>query len=541
MSNTKGIVVCVDPRAAETGARVLEAGGNAFDAAIATAFVQAVVLPFSCGVGGFMSANLYQAETRAQQVIDGCLRAGSGVSADMWAADYRGEAEFSGASLFDDHRSDYGYTSICTPGTVAALGQIHQRYATMPWAELLQPAIEIARRGYPVTPELRRGFEVKATGPYGVDWRTRIQATAECMKIFLTADGEFLEEGELIRNPDYANTLERLAVAGADDFYHGELAKTVGQDLEQNGSFVTQDDLHHYRTTIYPPKQSRYGDYQIFGCDSPGGGLLFLEALNVLDGLALGKLDHSHADHLSYLGSTLQFVNQDRRDYLGDPEVIGPGPGETMLSQARADQLRQAARDGVVGGMVPPYETPDTTHLTVVDAAGNIAAITHSLGAFSGVVSPGLGFIYNNGMNRFDPRPGHASSLAPRKARLHLMMPSIVLKEGHPVMALGAPGGNVILSALVQSFINVVEFGMTAMEAVSAPRIHAEGSRIWCESRIRTDVCDDLRARGFDVVHLPESLGRMMARAQLVIIGPDGSLDGGSDPRAGSAVVTALG
>ena len=519
----------------------MEAGGNAFDAAIATAFVQAVVLPFSCGVGGFMSANLYQAETRAQQVIDGCLRAGSGVSAEMWAADYRGEAEFSGASLFDDNRSDYGYTSICTPGTVAALGEIHQRFATMPWVELLQPAIEIARRGYPVTPELRRGFEAKASGPFGVDWRTRIQATAACTKIFLTAEGDLHAEGALIRNPDYADTLDRLATAGADDFYQGDLAQAIGQDLAANGAFVTQDDLQHYRTTIYAPKEARYGDYEIFGCDSPGGGLLFLEALNVLDGLELGKLDHSHADHLRYMAATLQFVNQDRRDYLGDPEVIGAGPGEVLLSPARADQLRQAVRDGVIGNQVPPYETPSTTHLTVVDAAGNIATITHSLGAFSGVVTPGLGFIYNNGMNRFDPRPGRASSLAPRKARLHLMMPSIVTKAGRPVMALGAPGGNVILSALVQSFINVVEFGMTATEAVSAPRIHAEGARIWCESRIRTDVCDELRTRGFDVVHLPESMGRMMARAQLVIIGPDGALDGGSDPRAGTAVVRARG
>lgn len=417
MADTNGIVVCVDPRAAETGARVLEAGGNAFDAAVATAFVQTVVLPFSCGIGGFLSANLYQAETGEQRIIDGCLRAGSRVTADMWAADYRGEAGFSGASQFDDHRSDIGYTSICTPGTVAALAEVHQRFGSLPWAELLQPAIAMARRGFPVTPEMRFGFQTKAKAPYQVDWRTRLQATPACAQIYLTADSQLPDEGERLRNPDYADTLERLATAGADDFYHGELAQTMSHDLERNGAFVTHEDFRNYRTTTYAPKQTRYGEYQIFGNDAPGGGPLFLEALNVLHGLDLGQYDHSYVEHLRHLGSTLQLVNQDRRDYLGDPETIGSGPGEVLLSSRRANQLRQMVRDGVVGGMAPPQDTPDTTHLTVVDAAGNVAAITHSLGAFSGVVSSGLGFIYNNGMNRFDPRPGRASSLAPGKAR----------------------------------------------------------------------------------------------------------------------------
>ena len=539
MAKSNGIVVCVDPRAAEAGANILEAGGNAFDAAVATAFVQAVVLPFSCGLGGFMSANLYQAKTGEQQIIDGCLRAGAKVSADMWAADYRGEADFSGASQFDDHRSDIGYTSICTPGTVAALAQIHERYGSLPWAELLQPAIKIAQAGFPVTPEMQYGFQTKVSGPFQVDWLTRIRATAECASIYLNDEGQFPDEGDFIQNPDYANTLIQLATAGADDFYRGALARAISQDLEKNGAFVTQDDLQNYQITAYPPKQTTYGQYKVLSDDAPGGGPLLLEALNVLDGLNLGQLNHGSAEHLAYLGATLQLVNQDRRDYLGDPEVIGSGPGAVLLSKIRADQLRQAVISGIVGGVIPPQETPDTTHLTVVDSAGNIASITHSLGAFSGVISPGLGFIYNNGMNRFDPRPGRASSLAPRKARLHLMMPSIVLKDEQPVMAFGAPGGNVILSALTQVFINVVEFGMGAVEAVSAPRIHAEGSTIWCEARIRADVCEQLRSRGFDVVHLPASLGQRMARAQLVLIGPDGSLEGGSDPRAGSAVMLA--
>ena len=175
----------------------------------------------------------------------------------------------------------------------------------------------------------------------------------------------------------------------------------------------------------------------------------------------------------------------------------------------------------------------------MVDGDGNVACITHSNGTHSGVVTPGLGFVYNNGMNRFDPRPGHASSLAPGKARVHLMTPTIVFRDHKLVMALGALGGNAILSALVQTLSNVVDFGMGAVEAVSATRIHAEGSTIWCEARVRGDVVAELAERGFTVDQRPESFSSGVARAQLVIIGEGGELDGGSDPRGPSAVVYA--
>ena len=344
-------------------------------------------------------------------------------------------------------------------------------------------------------------------------------------------DGGFLVPGETVRNPDYASTLDQLARRGAMDFYRGELADAVAGDLEANGAFLTRDDLAEYRTTTYTPNRSSYRGYTIFSNSPPGAGPLLQEALNVLEGIDLAGLEHGGVEYLSYLGSTLQLVNQDRRDYISDPEVIGEEPGLFLLSEDRADELREGVLAGVVGGDLPPADEPDTTHLTVVDGNRNIASITHSLGTFSGVVTPGLGFIYNNGMNRFDPRPGHASSIAPRKARLHLMMPSVAFKDGVPAMVLGAPGGNAILSALAQVFTNVVDFGMTAVEAVSAPRIHAEGSTIWCEARTRADVCDALRERGFDVRQDPSSMSKRLARAELVIVGPDGELDGGSDPR----------
>ena len=528
---TRGIVVCVHHRAAEEGAKALEAGGNAFDAAVATAFVQMVLLPFSCGVGGTVSAHLFARAKGEHSVIDGRLRAGSLATEDMWADDYMGEAAGVGTSLFKDLRSDMGYTSICTPGTVAALAELHQRYCTMSWRELIGPAIRITRDGFAITPYFRVSMASPSPSPYQPDWPTRLQATAACAKLYLNPDGSIFEEGHTIRNPDYADTLEHLARKGAEDFYHGELAEAITRDLAANGSFITRDDFNDYTTDRYAPTATTYRDYQVFSNAAPGAGPLLLEALNVLGGLDLGKLEHSGTEHLRYLASTLQLVNQDRIEFLGDPEVIGDGPGNTLMSAERAATLREAVVAGVVGSKTPPAEDPNTTHLNVVDWEGNVVSMTHTLGNSSGVVTPGLGFVYNNGMGRYDPRPGHASSIAPRKARLNLMMPSIAFRDSVPAMALGAPGGNAILSSLTQVFTNVVDYGMTAVEAVSAPRIHAEGATVVCEARVRSDVCDALRERGYDLVQDQAPLSRRMALAQLVIIGPDGELDGASDPR----------
>jgi gamma-glutamyltranspeptidase/glutathione hydrolase len=526
----KGVVACVHPVAAEEGAKVLEAGGNAFDAAITTAFVQMIVLPFSCGLGGMVSAHLWAATGRQHAIIDGYLRAGSQVTEDMWAQDHLGEADISGSSLFTDHRSTMGYTSVCTPGSVAGFAAVHERFATMPWSQLLQPAIRIARQGYVVSPDMATRMREQKNAGQESDFPTRIAATQACARIFLQADGTPPDEGEVLQNPDYADTLERLAEKGPREFYEGDLAQEIAADIQANGGFITYNDLRHTDAKTYAPQKGHYGDYEIFSDGPPGGGPLLIEALNTLDGLGLGSLQHSGVNYASYLASTFQLVNEDRRRYLGDPEVIGEQPGQVLVSRQRADTLRQAVRQGMVGTQPPPAEDTDTTHLTVVDKDGNVASITHTLGNHSGVVTSGLGFVYNNGMNRFDPQPGRASSLAPGKARLHLMMPAIAFKDGVPAVAFGAPGGNTILGGMVQSFTNVVDFAMTAVEAVLAPRIYGEGSTVWAESGVRSDVLEVLAAKGHSIVRYPGSLAPRPL-VQLVTIAADGHLDAASDPR----------
>lgn len=532
-----GVVVCVHPRAAEAGVNMLETGGNAFDAAIAAAFVQMIVTPFSCGIGGMVSSLAWSPARDEHVVIDGLLRAGSRVREDMWAAEYNGEGQFSGNSLFDDHRSTMGYTSICTPGAVAGFGELHRRYATIPWRHLLEPAIDIARQGFPVTPEAAAIFEAVDTRPGEPTSIQRLRQTPDCARIYLDDRGELRRVDDVIRNDDYAETLERLALHGPREFYEGDLARELAADIDRNGGFVTLDDLRSFRPVTYAPRRGYYRGFEVTSNGAPGGGPLLIELLNVMDGIPLAEMPHDGVDHIQHWASATQLVHQDRREYLGDPAFIGDAPESAMLSPERASRLRDAVIDGTVGGLLPPDDHPETTHVTAVDNEGNIACITHSNGQHSGVISPGLGFVFNNGMGRFDPTPGNAGSIAPGKARVHLMMPSIILRDGRPFAALGAPGANAILPGIAQTFSNVVDFGMTATEAVLAPRIHAEGSTVWCEGRTRTDVCDQLRERGFAVVHESAAISQRRSLVQLVLIDERGTpVDAASDPRGPSGI-----
>ena len=326
-----GIVVCVHPRAAEEGAKILEAGGNAFDAALATAFVQMIVTPFSCGIGGMVSAHILSRDHDTHAVVDGCLRAGSRVTPDMWVADYRGEGDFSGESLFDDFRSTMGYTSICTPGAVAALGEVQRRFCTMPWRDLLQPAIRVARQGFPVLPGMTQSPHDDPE-PFKPTRFERLNATPDCAALYLKPDGSLFLPDDRMQNPAYADTLEQLAARGASDLYHGELAERISEDLAANGAFVTRDDLAAYKPVTYAPRATTYRDYTVYSNGAPGGGPLLLESLNVLAGFDLAGLGHGSAAYLAHLGSTLQLVNQDRRDYLGDPDFLPQAPESVLLS-----------------------------------------------------------------------------------------------------------------------------------------------------------------------------------------------------------------
>ena len=532
----RGVVVAPQPMAVEVGAQILEGGGNVVDAAIGTAFMQMAVDPFNCGVGGMGTCQVYLAGTREHVQIDFHSRAGSKVTPDMWMRDMRGRAPISGYTLFDDYRSELGYSSIMVPGTPAGLDELHRRYASMPLSELMSPTIQALREGFPVPTYLAEQF--KRCPQAGIpDSKRRIQATDACSRIYLKQDGSLYDEGELLRNPDMAAVFDLLARDGLHAFYSGSLGESIAQDLASNGSFVTREDLASYRVRIGAPVTGSYRGYTVASNPPPGGGSVVIEMLHILGGFDLGNLEHNGVEHLHLLTNAMKLAHADRNAYMGDPEYADVPLDTVFLSRQRAERHQETIRSGGAPQTAAPSVEEHTTHLVVMNQLGDVVTMTHTLGSASGVVTPGLGFIYNNSMKLADPISGKPNSFAPGKARNTGMCPTIAFRDGKPVFALGAPGGSVIMSAVLQSLCNTIDWGMRPVEAVGAARIHCEGKEVHVESRIRSDYCRELDKCGHQIVHRVEAYARDFARAQLAYLDEKGELSGGSDPRGGGGGV----
>ncbi len=534
----KGLVVCPQPRAADVGVDILVKGGNAFDAAIATAFAQMIVDPFMGGIGGMGTFQYYIAETGENGMIDFHATSGAKVTPDMWQADMKGRTEVSGYSLFDDYRSELGYTSIMTPGTVAGFTEAHRRLGSLPWADLLQPAIRIAREGFEMTSYVRDFFEREFMA--GIpDGMTRITKTDACADIYVHPEGRLYNVGEILKNPDYGDSLEAIATDGTDSFYRGALGKRISDDFAANGAYVTADDLTNYEPSCYEPVKGTYRGFGVSSNPPPGSGVTLIQMLQILEHFDLGSLHHGSAAHIDLVARAMAAAHSDRNEYLADPNFTDV-PVEMMLSQERAATWAEKIRQGAFLGDGKEAPPSCTTHLSVYDETGNAVSCTHTLGTGSGVVTPGLGFVYNNSMKLFDPIPGQANSIAPGKARTTGMVPSMVFREdGRPFMVVGAPGGSVIISAVLQTILNVIDFGMSPVEAVTVPRIHCEGGAIHAEARLQNSEMQVLQAIGYEVKRNAISFDPVMSRGHVIVVDEDGDWRGGADPRGGGGVAYA--
>jgi len=532
----RGVVVCPQPRAADVGADVLAAGGNAFDAAVATAFAQMVADPFMCGVGGMGSFQYFEAATGAHGMIDFHNRAGSLTAPDMWSGQMAGRAEISKYTQFEDYRSELGYTSIMTPGTVAGFWEVHRRFGTKPWADLLRPAIAMARDGLEITPFVDE-FWRRPPGPGAPDGIRRIRATAACARIYLRPDGSLHPVGALHRNPDMADCFAAIAEGGAEAFYRGEIARRIAADFAANGAHVTAEDLAGYRVREPKPALGRYRGWTVASNPPPGSGATLIQMLQILEHFDLAALDHGSAAHLDLVARAMAAAHRDRERWLADPEFADV-PLATMLSPERAAHWAERIRAGefLTGAVEEPPSC--TTHMSIVDEAGNAVSCTHTLGTGSGVVTPGLGFVWNNSMKLFDPEPGRPNSIAPGKARTTGKVPTMLLRDGRPGIVVGAPGGSVIISAVLQTILNIVDFGMSPVAAVTVPRIHCEGAALHAEARVQDGVCRELTAMGHAVKRSPISFDPVMSRGHVVVT--DGKRwEGGADPRGGGGVAYA--
>ena len=516
------MIVCPQPAAAEAGLEVLRSGGNAIDAAVTTAFCQGVLDPQMCGIGGSGMMLVHRAGVGPVECIEFHARAGRHVRSDQWEKLLIRESADHYGYVLEGAVNDVGYQSVGVPGTVAGLDLALRRHGTIAWADALAPAIRLARDGFEVHGALANTW-LREPSPDVVAMAKRIQATAAAAALY-TRDGRPLPVGSRLVQADYARTLETLAREGAAGFYRGSIAEQIAADFDANGGFVSREDLAAYAPEVTTALEGRYRGLRVTAPGPPAGGLTLIQMLNFLETFDLTSLGWPSVEAARLRVEAMRWAFADRDAHLADPR----------FAAVPTDRLLQ--KEYAVGAAGRLHDSPTTTHISVIDGAGNAVSVTHTLGISSGVVTPGLGFSYNNYLNCFDPRPGRVNSLEPGKTRTTMMVPTMVFGEDGLRAVAGAPGGTKIVGAVLQVLVNLLDHGMTPVEAVSAPRIDFQGEFAEIEGRVPESVAAGLRKAGITVHRRPYNYDSYFAQVQLISRAADGSLRGASDPRRDGGV-----
>lgn len=471
----QGMVVSSHYLGSEAGRAILQDGGNAVDAAIATAFALAVTLPSAgnIGGGGFL---VYHGDDGTVTSFNFREKAPLAATADMYLDENGG---------IRNNANHDGPLSVGVPGTVAGLWLAHQRLGSKPWAELLQPAIDLAEKGFPSTWAMQSFLE---------SMQERDEPMYAAAKAaFLKKGTDLYEPGELWKQPDLAATLKRIQKNGRDGFYKGKTARLIAKFMKEHGGLITEEDLEKYQPTEQAPIHGTYRGYDVYAMSPPSsGGVALTEMLNILEGFNLKEMGHNSALYLHVLTEAMRRAYADRAQYIGDPAFNPDMPIERLTSKAYARELkgtidlfRASESDSArFNQALMPYESEETTHFSVVDAQGNTVSLTYTLeyGYGSRLVVDGAGFLLNNEMGDFNPIPGKTTRsglvgtppnlVAPGKHMLSSMTPTIVAKDGKPVLAIGSPGGRTIINTVLQVILNVIDHGMDIGQAVEAGRIH---------------------------------------------------------------------
>ena len=530
---SKSMIVAPQPDAVEAGARVLREGGNAIDAAIACAFVQGVIDPLMCGIAGFGSFQILCRARGTHEVIDFHGKVPLKATPDMWADLVEGETRDGFGFAVRGNVNDVGYQSTTTPGALKALNEAHQRYGTRSWPELIEPAIAFAEEGFLLAPHVYH-FWVAPDLPGRVTIVDRLRHTPAARRLFFDASGELRKIGSRITRPELGRTLRRIAAEGPAVFYEGEIAHRIDRDMAEHGGLLSLDDLRSYRTTRTEPLWGEYRGHRVSSCQPPGGGVVLLQMLHILDRFDLASLGHNTPEYIAVIAEAMKIATADKERYVGDPAFVEV-PVARLLSKAYADEKAAEIRAGKKAAVerFRPPESPHTSHISVFDGSGNAVSLTHSLGMMSGVITDDLGFMYNGCMGVFDPRPGRTGSIAPGKSRFSSICPSIVFRGQEPYLILGAPGGTQIAMGVLQVILNVIDFGMPITEAVIAPRFSATSDAVDVSARTPQYLCDEVEKRGYRVIRSPISYYFAGVHA---ILAEDGLLSGAADPAWGAGM-----
>ncbi|MBW2267746.1 MAG: gamma-glutamyltransferase [Deltaproteobacteria bacterium] len=537
------MVVASQEDAARAGLALLAAGGNAVDAAVATAFALAVTQPFSAGLGGGAFL-LVQTAEGATWALDARETAPAAADRDMYVRPGVPER----ASLA-------GGLAVATPGFVRGLARALETWGTRPLADVLAPAIELAEQGF-------------AIGRYHVrmlEYMRKVglpQRFPETARIQFPPENAAPREGWRLLQPDLARVLRRIAAEGPDAFYTGAIAVQIAQTVKARGGILALEDLAAYEPKLREPVKGGYRDLEVLSFPPPSsGGVALVEILNILEGFDLAQLGPAQPRAAHRIAEAMKLAFADRAAWLGDPDFVGV-PVSRLTSKRYAATLRsrieppfwkkvlpRGDRAIEVKGSGLPANDSGTTHLSVTDAAGNAAALTMTINTpfGSGITVPGTGILLNNEMDDFSKAPGTpniyglvdkrgANAIAPNKRPLSSMTPTIVSRDGRIFMVTGSPGGPRIISTTLHTILNVVDFEMDVQEAVAAPRYHHQWipNKVFAEPLLSPAIVEGLRERGHEV----EVAKRPWSSAQSIVVDAETGLHlGGSDPRGDGAAI----
>ena len=524
----KGLTISANAIASRVGADTLKDGGNAVDAAVATAFAMAVTFPFAgnIGGGGFL---VYRSASGEAAAYDFREAAPAGSSPTMFLVDGK----------YDSRAHHNSHLAVGVPGTVAGLHMAWKEHGRLPWQRLVDPAIRLARDGFPISDGLARS----------------LAGVLDSMKPYPASVAQFskrgvpYEAGEILKQPDLARTLQRIALQGPDGFYRGETAALLEKEMKANGGLITREDLANYQARKRPPIRGSYRGYDVLSMPPPSsGGVALLEMLNILEGYDLEASGFGSAANLHRIAEAMRRAFADRARYLGDPEFNPGMPIDRLVSKPYAAALRSTIHPDRASRSSPttftwPAEGRETTHISLVDEQRNAVSLTYTLegGYGSKIVVPGAGFLLNNEMGDFNPGPGltdedgligtEPNLAQSRKRMLSSMTPAILSRDGRLAMVTGSPGGRTIINTVLLTILNVVDFGMNAQEAVDAGRFHHQ----WLPDRITMerfgyspDTLALLRAKGHEI---RETAAQGVAEV-IVFDAAAGLLEGGVDRRA---------
>jgi len=524
-----GMVVAAESLAAQAGVDVLKSGGNAIDAAVAVGFALSVTFPEAgnIGGGGFMLIRLANGRST---MIDFREKAPAKASRTMYL-DHAGNVI--------PGKSEYGPISAGVPGSVAGLLYALEKYGTMPRARVIEPAAALAEKGFVVSERFAAGLK---------ESHREFSGFLSTIKTF-TKNGVPYDVGDLFRQPDLARTLRLISEKGRDGFYAGDVAQKIVAEVRKSSGIISLEDLANYRPVERKPLLGSYRGYEIITASPPsGGGVVLLQMLNMLEPFDLKSKGHNSSQTIHLFVAAAQRAYADRSEFLGDPDFVAM-PIEKLISKEYA-RLRIKSLDtvhGVASAKIHPgkgeFDRGQTTHFCVADKFGNVVAVTTTLNGLYGckTVVGGAGFFLNNEMDDFAIKPGvpnmygllgaEANAIAPNKRMLSSMTPTILLKDGKPVLALGARGGSRIPTAVATIIMNVIDFGMNILDAVESPRIHHQwlpDTLVYETNGLAHDVAEHLRHMGYVLEQTTFTNGK----AEALMIDPiAGFFYGGPDPR----------